>query len=133
MEVLSLNQVKSTDHKQQFENTENITLIYFDSNNEFNDDMDNFKIRLHQISDNFIFHTELESCITFIQSIKQEKIFLIISSSSVVSQFLSHISTLQQINSVFIFCSRKDQYEHLSFENSKIIGIYDKLDLLSSN
>ena len=71
----------------------------------------------------------MELCITFIQSIEQDKIFLIISSSS-VSQLLSHIITLHQIDNVFISDSRNDQYEHLPLVYSKIIGIYDKLDLL---
>jgi hypothetical protein len=129
MEVLASNEIKPSDQKQQSENTENITLICFDPNNEFNDNTENFKIQLHQITDSVIFHTELELCTTFIQSIEQQKIFLIIS-SSFASQFLSHVSTLHHIDSVIVFCSTKDQYEHLSLEHSKIIAIYENLDLL---
>jgi hypothetical protein len=84
---------------------------------------------MHHISESVMFHTELGSCITCVQSIPQQTIFLIISGSS-VGQFLSYMTNLHQIHSVFIFCSRKDQYERLSFQHSKIIGIYNELDLL---
>ena len=74
MEVLSMNEVKPSDHKQQSENTENIMLICFDPNNELNDNTDNFNIQLHLMTN------------------------------------------LHQIDSVFIFCSRK--YQCFSFENN---------------
>jgi hypothetical protein len=108
-------------------NKENITIICFDPNNEIVDS----KKQFNQINGDVLFHTELESCITFIQSIEKQKIFLIIPSSS--SQILSHIINLHQIESVFIFYSNNDQCENLSLEDSKIIGIYDNLDLLCSS
>jgi tetratricopeptide (TPR) repeat protein len=109
------------------ENEENIILIWFDPNNELQNDTEHLKIKLH-----VVFHTELESCITFIQSTENKKIFLVIS-GSYVSQILSDIETLRRINCIFILSSKKDQYEHLLFKYTEIIGIYDKFDMLCSS
>ncbi|CAF1006231.1 unnamed protein product [Adineta steineri] len=110
------------------ENKENITLIWFDPNKELYDDIDCLKSQLRQINDYVVFHNKLETCIAFIQSIENEKIFLI-TSGSYVSQF----AILQQIDFIFIYCSEKNQYEYLLNDYSKIIGIYDELDLLCSS
>ena len=131
MTTSSLDEKNSGVPKQQsaardrIENKENLTLIWFDPNNELYDDKQYLEVKLHQINDYFIFHTELESCVTFIQEITKEKIILIASGSS-ASQILSHVTTLDQVECIFIFCLKKDQYEYLLLEDSKIIGIYDE-------
>jgi hypothetical protein len=107
------------------ENEENIILISFHPNNETKD----LKKRLDEINNNVVFHTELELCIHFIQSIQKQKIFLITSSF----QILSHLTNLHQIDNIFIFCLSNEQYKHSLLDNSKIIGIYDNLDLLCSS
>ena len=112
------------------ENQENITVIWFDSNNELNDNKENVQVRLYEITNNVIFHTEFESCITDIQINENEKIILIISGLS-NSQILSSIQIFDQIECIFIFYWKKDQYEHILFENSSnIIDIYDDFELL---
>ena len=113
----------------QIKNEENIILVCFYPNNEFNNNTEDFKIQLQQITSSVIFHTEFESFITFIKSIQHDKIFLIISNSC-ISQILSHLITLHQIDSIFIFNPKKTEHQHLPLENLKIIGIYDQLDLL---
>ncbi|CAF3813819.1 unnamed protein product [Adineta steineri] len=103
------------------ENEKNIILICFDPNNEFND----FKIQLQQINDSVIFHDKLESFINFIKSIEDKIIFLIISPSST-----SPFNNFNQIKSIFLFDVSNNSNECLSFEDSKIIGIYNQFDLL---
>ncbi|CAF4229470.1 unnamed protein product [Rotaria sp. Silwood2] len=43
------------------------------------------------------------------------------------------LTILHQVDFIFVFSSKKSQYKHLLFEYSKIIGIYDKFDLLCSS
>ncbi|CAF4734140.1 unnamed protein product, partial [Rotaria sp. Silwood2] len=66
---------------------------------------------------------------TFIQSIHNEKI-IFISSIYDISQILSHITKLSQIDSIFVFNWEKLDHEHLIFEDAKFIGIYEEVDLL---
>ncbi|CAF3876653.1 unnamed protein product, partial [Adineta steineri] len=103
------------------ENEKNIILICFDPNNEFND----FKIQLQQINDSVIFHDKLESCINFIQSIEDKIIFLITAPSST-----SPFNNFNQIKNIFLFDVSNNSNECLSFEDSKIVGIYNQFDLL---
>ncbi len=104
---------------------ENIILICFDPNNEIVD----FKKRFNPINVDVIFHTEFQSCITFVQSIDKQKVFLIIPPS----QILSHFINLQQIHSIFMFCFNHNQYKYSFLENPKVIGIYDNIDSLCSS
>ncbi|CAF5102148.1 unnamed protein product, partial [Rotaria sp. Silwood1] len=96
---------------------------------EYNNHTEQTKKQLYQIVDYVLFYTELESCISFIQTIHNEKI-IFISSIYSTSQILSHIVTLPQLDSIFIFNWEKVNNEHLVLDNSKLIGIYDELDLL---
>lgn len=133
MKSLSLNDLKYIDQQQcdvidKSGNKKNIIIICFNSNNEIED----FKNLFHQINyTDVVFHTDLESCISFIRSIKKQKIFLVILSSSF--QILSNITQLCQIDSIFILCLDNDQYEYLPIQNPKIIDIYHNMDLLRSS
>ncbi|CAM4842069.1 unnamed protein product [Rotaria magnacalcarata] len=58
---------------------------------------------------------------------KKKKIFLITSEPK-TSEILAQTSSLPQIDSVFIFGRKKDQYEQLLSKCSKITGIYAQID-----
>ncbi|CAF1490131.1 unnamed protein product [Rotaria sordida] len=94
-----------------------------------NDHVEQIKEQLCQINDYVVYHIELESCINIIQSIHNEKIFFI-SSIYDISQILPHITTLSQIDSIFIFNWKKVDNKHLILQHSKIIGFYDEINLL---
>ncbi|CAF0960711.1 unnamed protein product [Rotaria sordida] len=110
-------------------NKEDITVIWCDSKIGSNDYVEQIKKQLRQINDFIVFHTQVESCISFIQSIHNEIVFFI-SSIYDAPQILPHIVTLSQIDSIFVFNWEKVDNEHFVLEHSKFIGIYDELDLL---
>lgn len=114
------------------ENKENITLIWFDPNIDQRDDTKKTMKQLREINDYVIFHTEFEQCLTHILSIKNEKIFLIASGAS-VSDLLSHISTICQIDSIFIYCMKEIKYQHLLKTYPKLVGIYTDLHSLCTS
>jgi hypothetical protein len=104
MEISSFN--------EEYENKENINIICFDPDNETED----VRIRLRQINNHIVFHTKLESCITFFESTEKEKIFLVTSDSS-VSQMLPHIDIFHQVDCIFIFRLKRDDYKYLYHED----------------
>ncbi|CAF1094572.1 unnamed protein product [Adineta steineri] len=116
------NKMNGDEQQTDIEDEETIIIICFDPNNEFNDYIEDLK---QQINDSVIFYSELELCINFIKSIEDKTIFLIISPSSI-----SQINNFNQIKSIFLFDVSHNSNECLSFEDSKIIGIFDKFDLL---
>ncbi|CAF2976076.1 unnamed protein product [Rotaria sp. Silwood2] len=108
------------------ENKESITLIWFDPNSNLREDTEQIA-RLRLIIDYIIIFINLEECISFIQSINKEKIFLITLGAE-ATQILSRISSFRQIDSIFIFSKETNRYEYLLNEYSKIIGIYTVFD-----
>ncbi|CAF3736158.1 unnamed protein product [Rotaria sp. Silwood1] len=96
---------------------------------ESNNHAEQTKKQLGQINDYVVLYNQLESCISFIHSIHNEKI-IFVSSISDTLQILSHIVSLPQTDSIFVFNEEKVNNEHLVLEQSKLIGIYDELDLL---
>jgi tetratricopeptide (TPR) repeat protein len=111
------------------ENKENITLIWFDPNIGSRKDTDTTIKRLREINDYVKFYTELDQCLKHIQSIHNEKIFLVTSGAR-ASELLPQITTLRQVDSIFIFCMKKVKYEHLTNEYLKIVGIYVDINAL---
>ena len=113
-------------------NKESTTLLWFDPNIGSREDTEQTKENLRSINDFVVFHTDLGRCVTFIQSINKEKIFLITSGSK-ASQLLPLVAHLPQVDSIFIFCLNKDLYQPLVIDYPKIIGIYIHLDDLCSS
>ncbi|CAF1679201.1 unnamed protein product, partial [Rotaria sp. Silwood1] len=109
------------------ENKESITLIWYDPYIGTYEDTEKTKEQIRLINDYIIFCNDFEQCIGLIQLIHREKIFFI-TSGSTASEILPIISAFRQIDSIFIFCMRKNRYEYLLNEYSNIIGIYAHLD-----
>lgn len=106
-----------------------ISLIYYDPNNESND----LKIKLEEIYEDIIYPTNLESIITFIQSIKNEEKIFFITLYSNMTEILSHIEIFCRINGIFIFCSNNDKHKYIFEENLNIIGNFHDINFLCSS
>jgi hypothetical protein len=111
------------------ENKESTTLLWFDPKIGSHEDTKRTQEELRHINNYVIFHTDLDQCVRFIQSIEKEKIFLITSGAK-ASQILPLVSSLRQIHSIFIYCFKKDRWEQLINEYPKIIGVYVDLKAL---
>jgi len=114
------------------ENKETTTLLWFNPNIGHKEDTKQTQDKLREINDYVSFYEDLQLCIDYIQSAKNEKIFLITSGKQ-ASQILPAVLNLRQIDSIFIFCMKIERYEHLTNEYTKIIGIYNNLDQLSES
>ncbi|CAF1426629.1 unnamed protein product [Adineta steineri] len=108
-------------------NQENITLIWYDKRIDLNSkDIQLTKTMLKEINDYILLFTNLDFCIQYIESIKSEIIFLIVSGSD-AHNLLSKVHNLRQIDSIFIFCMDKLKYDTTLIEKGdyyKIIDIF---------
>ncbi|CAF3322514.1 unnamed protein product [Rotaria socialis] len=111
------------------ENKEIITLVWFDPNIGSRDDTKLAMKRLREINDYVLFYTDVESCIVYINAVEKEKIFLVTSGSR-SSEILPRIHTLEQVDSIFIFCKKKNRYQHLIDEYRKLVDIYVSIESL---
>jgi hypothetical protein len=77
-------------------------------------------------------YTNYEECISYIESVKNENIFLVISGTW-ATFVLSSIINLKQLEVVYIFDTDREQYLYLMEKFSKISGIFiDYRELASS-
>ncbi|CAF2687844.1 unnamed protein product [Rotaria sp. Silwood2] len=106
-------------------NLESTRLIWYDSNIDTTNDTKKTMKEFYEINNFVVFHSDLESCINYIESIKNEKILLVTSGRD-ASFILIRIHQLKQIDSIFIFCFKPDKYQYLLGMYTKIIGIYTK-------
>lgn len=101
------------------ENNGKLTIICIDPNNEIED----FNQQLNAIHNRVIFHTKIDSCLIFIQSIENEKIFFVTSDIN-VAQILSQIDIFRHVDCIFIFYLKKNECKSFFHEHLNIIGIY---------
>ena len=114
------------------ENKERIRLIWLDIN--INNSHDSIQIQkiLLEWNTAALFYTELDQCITAIESIKNEQILFIIS-GSFAKTILPKIQNIRSIIAIYIFCDNQQDYVSLMNEYNKIEGIYtDQKILLES-
>ena len=109
--------------RSTIENKENITLIWFDPNIDAAGDREMRINTLRGINDYVLVYTDANRCISYIQSIRHEKIFLVISGIW-ASVLLPSIIDFKSLEVVYIFCGKDEQYLHLMEKYSKIAGIF---------
>ncbi|CAF0823147.1 unnamed protein product [Adineta ricciae] len=137
-ECRSYEHISQNDENQSriYGNKENITLIWFDKRIQINSpDIQLTKVKFREINDYTILFTDMNECTQYIESIKTEKVLLIVSGVD-AHDLLSKVHNLRQIDSVFIFCMNKAKYESILMENedySKIVGIFSEQSDLIKN
>lgn len=115
---------KSTSYT--FENKEDITLIWLDKS------IDTSRTTLRDITHYVLLYTELEPCVSYINSINDERIFLIVS-GDYSEQCLDQVHDLSQVDSIFVFCMNVSKYKEKLIDSKrfpKIIGIFDSEEQL---
>jgi hypothetical protein len=101
-------------------NLEDLTIVWLD---EHSQDL-NTKTRLRCIINFLKIFTELKSCLDYIQSISNERIFIIVS-GQLSSILIPLIQDLPQILHIYIFCQQPENYS--SFKSS---GVFTDQELL---
>ncbi|CAF1019927.1 unnamed protein product, partial [Didymodactylos carnosus] len=118
------------------QNGEEITLVWLDEHKiDHSSNGNEIILRkqiLRQINDYCKFYDEQNSCVEYIYSIKNEKVFLVIPGSC-ANDILIRVHDLEQVDSVFIFCMERNKYLLLMNDYSKVVGIYTKQNDLIEN
>jgi tetratricopeptide (TPR) repeat protein len=102
---------------------ENFLLIWLNfQNNEFDKYSLNQFRKIVNIIETF---SDSEQCLEYLSQISNEKIF-VISSHSFDPEFLSHLESMSQIQSIYFFSDNKIDYQ----SNQKVRGIYHQIDII---
>lgn len=122
----------TTEISEQQENLEDISLLWLDVNVFSTDEFYlNTQIRLHSIINHLQLFSNVEECINYIQSIKTEKVFLIVS-GSMSKLIVPIIFQSQTVVSIYILCNNKVKHEQWANDYPKIHGVFNDSELLFS-
>ncbi|CAF3799536.1 unnamed protein product [Rotaria sp. Silwood1] len=108
-------------------NKESITLIVFDPNHIINNTTDE---EYRTINDYVLVYGAKSQLLTYVQSISEEFIFIILCQYSSDEEFLSQLNGLNQIHSICIYSPQQDVDNQLMNKYSKLIGIFTEQNIL---
>ncbi|CAF0957054.1 unnamed protein product [Adineta steineri] len=103
---------------------QNVLLIWLDSNiDETNDDYQNTMTKLRRAVSAISTYTNDDQCLEFIQTVVDNKIFMIIS-GSLGQHIVPRVHSMSQVDSIFIFCGNKKHHEQWAKDWPKIKGVF---------
>ncbi|UJR26873.1 hypothetical protein I4U23_008184, partial [Adineta vaga] len=107
---------------------ENFIIIWLDTNiSESNKHTQNSIHQLQRIANAIKTFTEIETCLNYLNQIKTEKIFMIVS-GSIGQHILPMINDMTQLDSVYIFCNNPSKHTTWIKEYKKIQGIFNEIE-----
>ncbi|CAF3449360.1 unnamed protein product [Rotaria socialis] len=111
---------------------EHSQLIWLDENFDNSSDYRRAQSMLLEFNATLQFYSDLEQCSDFMNSIKNERVILIISGES-AWRLLEQISTHPIIVAIFVFCTNHQKDQWLINQCKKIIGIYTDQECLKES
>jgi tetratricopeptide (TPR) repeat protein len=111
------------------DNKEDIQLIWLDENIDNSIDYRRMQLRLLEVDPTVQFFSNFDRCFDLIKAIKDEKVFLIVS-STLASLALAEIQNYRTIVALFIFCMNDENYVSTTKEHSKFVDTFTDQDVL---
>jgi hypothetical protein len=114
----------------QFYNS--FVIIWLDLNvNELDEKYQNRIIKLRQISDSTQIFVDTTQCVDCITDLKHEKVFMIIS-CDVEQWVISFIHSIDQLDSIYIFCEHTEKHNEWTKDWPKMKGVYANIESVSN-
>lgn len=118
-------QVSSVEKPSRF--VENVIIIWLDATLDKQTETNkNLLSQVSRVSHLFQTFSNIEECYNFITSIKNEKIFFIVS-GSLGPQITPRIQGFDQVNSIYIFCGNRANHEVWTKQYPKIRSIHTRI------
>ncbi|CAF1286407.1 unnamed protein product [Adineta steineri] len=110
--------------RMNMQRMQNVLLIWLDNNiNENNADCSNTITQLKRVVNNVNTFTDGEQCLEFIQTIKNNKICMIVS-GSLGQHIMRHVHDMSQVETIFVFCNNQQWHKQWAKEWPKIKGVF---------
>ena len=107
---------------------QNFLLVWLDANfNESNPDFKKSLKYLRQVVASIETFTDTEECVKFLDQIKTEKAFIIVS-GSLGEQVVLDLEDMPQVQSVYIFRGKKAIHEEWASKMSKVKGVFTEIE-----
>ncbi|CAF1333379.1 unnamed protein product [Rotaria sordida] len=111
------------------ENLEHFTVIWLDAGIDTSSDCINTKQHLLSIINYLKTFTDSAKCIDYIKTVKEEKVFLIVS-GAYGEDVVSEIENLPQIRIVYVFCQNAEKHKEWVSNHSIVQGIFTDTEKL---
>ena len=106
---------------------QNYLLVWLDANaTTSNEDSQHTLEQLRTTVNDVNTFVEPEQCLTFLQGIQLEKVFVIVS-GSLGRDLVPHIHPMTQVDAIFIFCGDKSRHEEWVKKWPKVKGVHTKI------
>jgi tetratricopeptide (TPR) repeat protein len=121
---------KSASFERPQDIIETYIIIWLDSNLDFSNKANQeFISRLRSIINNIETFTDIDQCVKFLEQLKNETVFLIIS-DCFAKQIASLEERFTQLNSIYVFCDQKSKYDEIIKAFRKGKGVFTQMNLL---
>ena len=110
---------------------QNFLLLWLDESidEDNNDDCRNSIAKLRQVVNTITTFTDVDKCIDFIDSIKEERIFMI-SSGAFGQTTVPLVHEKPQVSTIYIFCGDKTRHEKWALQWPKVKGVFTDIALI---
>ncbi|CAF1656913.1 unnamed protein product [Adineta ricciae] len=106
---------------------QNYLLVWVDANiDEKNQDCQNTLTHLRSVVNDVNIYTQPDACVQFLNSIADEKAF-VITSGSLGQHLVPEIHGIPQVNTIYIFCGNKSRHETWTKSWSKVKGVHTNI------
>jgi hypothetical protein len=107
---------------------QNLVLVWVDSNIDANrKDLEQTLRQLRSVIYSLKTYSELDDAITFIEGIQEERV-LLITSGALGKQLVARIHDLEQVKSIYIFCSATAHHREWTQQWQKVRGVENRIE-----
>ncbi|CAF1424454.1 unnamed protein product [Adineta steineri] len=112
-----------SNQRMSMQRMQNVLLIWLDNTiDENNADCSNTIKQLKRVVDNVITFTDRAQCFKFIQTMKNNKVYIVVS-GSLGKYTMPYVHDMSQVNTFFIFCNNQECHIQWAKEWPKIKGV----------
>jgi hypothetical protein len=109
---------------------ENFVVVWLDPQvDEFKDDYEKSITQLRRIVNSIKTYNEIDKCLQFLRTIKDERIFVIVS-GGLGRQIIEDLQIMRTVVTVYIFCYDKDTHKKWAINYTKIKEVFTEIDPL---
>ncbi|CAF4190301.1 unnamed protein product, partial [Rotaria sordida] len=129
-----MNGEKGQQRVQEQDLVQNFLLVWLDSKlDESNEDFRNSIKQLQLTVDGIEKFRDVDECLKYISSFKNQKAFLIVS-GALTENVVPRVHGMSQIHAVYIFCRKKSKYEQWETKEwPKVRGIFTEIDSICAS
>lgn len=109
-------------------NVQNFVLVWLDPNinGKLNDEHREIVKQVRSTISNVKTYGDMNQCIDFLRTLKNEKAFMIVS-GALGQNVLPYVCNMSKLDSIYVFCGRKDIHEKWAQNWAKIKGVFTEI------